>query len=54
MCGYAITAKCKYGKNRRLPAEVLDGDSVMDTGLLGVHLDVKPHIVEDRHFSGPM
>ncbi len=49
MCGYAITAKCKYDKNRCLPAEVLHGDSVMDAGLLGAHLDVKVLIIEDHH-----
>lgn len=47
--GCAITAKCKYDKNRCLPAEGLDGDSVMDGGLLGAHLDVKALIIEDHH-----
>ena len=50
MCSSAFTAECKYDKNRCLPAEVLDGDSVTDAGLLGAHLDMKKaFIIEDHH-----
>lgn len=49
LCDSAIAAKCKYGENRRLPAEALDGGWVMDAGLLGAHLDVEALIIEDHH-----
>lgn len=38
MYGCALTAKCKYDKNRCLPAEVLCGDAAMVSGLLGSDL----------------
>ena len=54
MCSYAITAKCKYDKNKRLPAEVLGGDYVMDAGLLGAHHDVRALIIGNHHSFGLM